>query len=725
MASRRALTFCAVSVFFAAGLSADSSERSGSFAVTRTQNTSRVPLYDVFEITFKHDNEYKDPFSDVTIEVVFTSPAGKRVTVGGFHYGSSSGARIRKRTIKSDRGERVQVSYEFDKHDLWKARLAPSETGRWKYDYTFKNAKGQSASGGGTFLCLKGRRPNVGFVRANPSNPFRFVLDDGSAYFPIGLQDCWGDNSGTGSVLDQCSMEGPFRTDLKDPPELPAGPLFVRGPGNNPQNADVYFRTFAKCGFNLYRFSQHNCSYALNRNLEEYLVQEAIMTDELLVYARKYGMRIMYGIFGFQKVFNDAADNADAMAKVKRFIKYSVDRWGGYVDFWEFLNEQKADAEWYRIMIPYLRSMDPYRHPITTSWERPELDGIEISAPHWYQRENELQSDAVTASRAKSWKRFNKPVIVGEQGNHVNRKNAPPGVGGVWDDRSALRMRIRNWTALFNEIAVVFWNTSYARDGHYMNIWLGPREREYVRAMQDFAYRLDKDVRMVPVVVSQPQGVRAYALPSSKRAGVYLHHFSSHTEATMGLQVTLDIPAGAKAYWYSPENAEILRILDVAQGKRTLEAPPFKVDLALLITPDGPPDADKDGKPNHLDPDDDGDGVPDEKDAFPLDWQEWADKDEDLIGDNLDADDDGDGVGDDLNKNGIPDFEELDLDGDGIDRARSVPWDAFPWDRQEWRDTDGDGIGNNADVDDDNDGWTDQQEVELKTNPLDRLSFPA
>ena len=28
-------------------------------------------------------------------------------------------------------------------------------------------------------------------------------------------------------------------------------------------------------------------------------------------------------------------------AKVKRFIKYSVDRWGAMVDFWQILNEQK------------------------------------------------------------------------------------------------------------------------------------------------------------------------------------------------------------------------------------------------------------------------------------------------------------------------------------------------------------------------------------------------
>ncbi|MHC4682650.1 MAG: hypothetical protein ACYTEK_28725, partial [Planctomycetota bacterium] len=404
--------------------------------------------------------------------------------------------------------------------------------------------------------------------------------------------------------------------DRRDLPALPDGPLFVRGPAENPQNADLYLRYFSQCGFNLYRFSQQNCSYSLNRDLDHYLVQEGIMTDELLCCARKYGFSIFYGIFGFQKAFNNDADNEANMSKVRRFIKYSVDRWGAYVDFWEFLNEQHADKGWYEIAIAHLKSIDPYGHPVTTSWEKPETD----------------------AALARNWKKHGKPVVVGEQGNRIDRKRPPAaGVGGVWDDRSALRMRIRNWTALFNEITFIFWNTSYARDGHYMNIWLGPKEREYVRAMQDFAYRLDKDVRMVPVDVSEPSKVRAYALASTERAGVYLHHFANHNEPIHGVRIGLDVPKTATGYWYCPEDAAILEIIELAEGTDTIDVPDFTVDIALLITPDEPPDIDADGIANHLDDDDDQDGVRDAEDAFPLDPEEWQDKDNDWIGDNLDA----------------------------------------------------------------------------------------
>ena len=79
--------------------------------------------------------------------------------------------------------------------------------------------------------------------------------------------------------------------------------------------------------------------------------------------------------------------------------------------------------------------------------------------------------------------------------------------------------------------------------------------------------------------------------------------------------------------------------------------------------------------------DSDGDGVIDSIDAFPNDRFEWVDTDGDGIGNNSDPDDDNDGWLDTV--------------------------DAFPQNPAEWLDTDGDGIGNNADDDDDGDGIVD------------------
>ncbi len=748
----RAWVWLAVVFFLSLGACSGAS----GLKVKVSENTNKLMPYQVFELTFYHQGEYENPTWDVTIEVQFTSPTGKKYVVCGFFYGSTKPQKpiIRKDSDSSGR-TRETANWPCAPADLWKARYAPSELGQWRFDYLFRNKKAQTARGSGRFRVVSGRVHQKGWVRINPKNPYRFIFEDGSPYFPIGFQDGVFDNNHDGSAMDASSMEGPFRPDPEGRrPKPPPGAMFARGPSMNPQNCDVHFGRHSRGGFNLWRFSPNNFSIKLfardddpnASTLDNVRWEQAIIIDEMLRMTRKYGIRNFYGIFGYTKVCNFEPGDAQGMAKVKRALKYTVDRWGAYVDFWEFLNEQKASEEWYKVMIPYLKSVDPYHKPISTSWERAEISGIDINAPHWYGNENELSSARVTESRARRDRRFGKPVIYGEQGNSRGRQDrTAEGIGGVWDPGSARRMRVRTWTAFFNEIAFIFWETSYAKDGHVRNIWLGPQERQYIHALQDFAYSLDAGARMVeaPLSGTQVAEVRSYGLRSEKRAAVYLHHhvcgecekasrggrrpqhnWNHDRGLVKGLRVTVDVPKRARGYWYNPTDASIIGSFDALAGRHTFTAPPFTIDLALLITDQSPPDSDRDGRPNDIDDDDDNDGVSDSRDAFPLEREEWADVDGDRIGDNLDADINADGVPDDLNKNGTPDNEEADLDGDGVGKANCIPWDAFPRDPKEWRDTDGDGIGDNADTDDDGDGYSDEEEKRAGANPLSPISFP-
>lgn len=166
-----------------------------------------------------------------------------------------------------------------------------------------------------------------------------------------------------------------------------------------------------------------------------------------------------------------------------------------------------------------------------------------------------------------------------------------------------------------------------------------------------------------------------------------------------------------------------------------------------------PVDTDGDFDPDSTDPDDDNDGYDDGNDTFPLDKDEWLDNDDDGIGDNADTDDDNDGLDDiveDANGNGTVDEGETDpldpdtdndgycdgpinvtidevqicevedRDGDGI----ADDFDAFPDDITEWEDTDGDEIGNNADPDDDGDGYDDTVEAAEGSDSLNFTSTP-
>jgi len=63
---------------------------------------------------------------------------------------------------------------------------------------------------------------------------------------------------------------------------------------------------------------------------------------------------------------------------------------------------------------------------------------------------------------------------------------------------------------------------------------------------------------------------------------------------------------------------------------------------------------------------------------------------------------------------------EWDSDSDGYFDNE----DMFPLDASEWEDTDNDNIGNNADLDDDGDGWLDEIEIQCQTNQLSEMSIP-
>ncbi|MDB2379807.1 thrombospondin type 3 repeat-containing protein [Luminiphilus sp.] len=116
-------------------------------------------------------------------------------------------------------------------------------------------------------------------------------------------------------------------------------------------------------------------------------------------------------------------------------------------------------------------------------------------------------------------------------------------------------------------------------------------------------------------------------------------------------------------------------------------------------------DTDGDGRGNICDDDDDNDGVADADDAFPLDPSESKDSDQDGYGDNTDqCPNSPESDAGTIDETGCG-FSDGDEDGDGVRNGD----DAFPYNSEEWEDSDSDGWGDNIEAEFGSD----------KTNPND------
>ncbi len=124
--------------------------------------TERIPLYGLFEIQIENESEYGNPFTEVELNSVFTSPQGKKIKFFGFFDGNGKGGQ---------------------EGHIWKQRFMPDELGRWHFEATFTDG---SPGVSGEFKCVElGARP--GFWIPDPQNPHWFNTIRGERFLPVAM----------------------------------------------------------------------------------------------------------------------------------------------------------------------------------------------------------------------------------------------------------------------------------------------------------------------------------------------------------------------------------------------------------------------------------------------------------------------------------------------------------------------------------------------------------
>ncbi|MEO6691602.1 MAG: T9SS type A sorting domain-containing protein [Saprospiraceae bacterium] len=510
-----------------------------SAQITTTQNTSTPGRYDLYELTIGHNQSpYTNVWEQVSVSVIFISPTNVRYPIDGFYFNT----------------------------DTWKVRFAAPETGKWTWSITFTTPT-NTYNESGTFNCAAST--TKGFLKLHLTNPYRIVYADDTLFNAIGIGDCIFDSDKNNNPIDQWGFDGDFR---------PSG-----HEASWDTTIDVYMNAYGAngAGFNLFRWSINNCAFNLFQNIHTtgntYGVNEGLYGDTIVQKLRQYGFRVWLTLFSWNTPFPSTAMSQPAEeAAVNRYIKYIVARYGAYVDIWEMNNETTVTDHWINFTTAYLRSIDPFNRLISISWERPFNPDININAPHWYEKESEYISDLRTAQKIAVDKPGRKLLVYGEQGNSVQN----------WDSLSALRMRMRSWTAFFEEGILIFWNSSFAKDyfgGGASNIYLGPQERGYIRILQNYTALADTSVRDMIISPSNTSQVRAYGLRGTDKLLGYFHHYNSHITTTTST-FSVNVPVSGFITWIDPEKGNIILTAAIGSGTQTITTPSFMIDMAMVIS---------------------------------------------------------------------------------------------------------------------------------------------
>ena len=190
--------------------------------------------------------------------------------------------------------------------------------------------------------------------------------------------------------------------------------------------------------------------------LGQYSAKNSERLDEIVEYATKKGIYIMLAL-GYHGQFNPIMDswgandewqrnpynvknggpckepadffiNPEAKKHYKNYLRYFVARWGysPAIAVWEFWNEidiamnsQHIPVEnlvsWHDEMATYLKSVDPYKHIVSTSTSGSEIKGlwnakdIDLSQVHRYE-----PCDGIIEKTFAYIEKYKKPHVVGE-----------------------------------------------------------------------------------------------------------------------------------------------------------------------------------------------------------------------------------------------------------------------------------------------------------------------
>ncbi len=487
----------------------------------------------IFELILKSNKEKGDQLN-TEYSIVLTSPINKEYTIKAFYY-----------DIKT-----------------WKLRFSPDTVGIWKWRF-LSNSIFETKQERGSFLVTESNNP--GYIYLSKINKKYFASSNGNIFLPIGIQNCVNDLHHDGNPLNAWPLDDEVKGSDDD--------SFYKT-----TTVEDYLATYADSGFNTYRWGAGNCSFMLwnfgkSGNIGP-KVNEGILLDSILSTLKKNRYHTWMSLMSFELPYGSDIPLTDQKKQLQNYLDYIVSRYGAYVDVWELANEIKLSDDLIHYMAAYIRAIDPYKHPITTSWERPDLSDIEATSYHWYSGECNEYCDQDLAREVDKFVKYDKPMIFSEQGNNFAN----------WDIFSPIRYRIRLWLSFFRQASIISWNMPnvyFENKTGPSNVYLGPIERSYASIFSTYIADIGTDIQKYDIT-SNNKKHKVFSVISADIIYGYVYTKIFNPEknrATLSLEVHKD----GTIYWINPENGEIILHQQVIKGKMDIQTPMFTTDLLFII----------------------------------------------------------------------------------------------------------------------------------------------
>ncbi len=353
-----------------------------------------------------------DPES-ITLDLDAVAPSGKSLRVPGFYHHEFDRKVEGKSEVLTPHGE-----------GGWRIRWLPLEAGRHTLVVT-AIVGGKPAGRGQTVIEVAAGKRH-GLARVQPEGKRYFCLSDGTPLFLNGLCACWYGRRGT-------------------------------------QDYDDWLEAYQKAGINYIRIWMWPEAFGLEWDRGDklhYRQDNAWRLDRVLAEAERRGIFVMlcldyHGIFEVKPDFwggnnfwtrhpynatnggpcqtqNEFFTSDEAKKLYEKRLRYVVARWGAFPNIlaWEFFNEIDNEyaylrhndvVAWHRDMGRRLRSMDPYRHLISSSFtggsERADLFALPEMDFAQYHSYNEKHPARMQAEKsARFYEKYGKPFFVSEYG---------------------------------------------------------------------------------------------------------------------------------------------------------------------------------------------------------------------------------------------------------------------------------------------------------------------